>query len=120
MIILIKTESDKHAKKVEMFCNQIAYGQIDPIGTKIENKIKTQPDLTTILHRPNQDVSIKLQNELRTQIQTAWKNWRETWAIPKTETIKITFPDNIKDAWQKGRHYYLFTSANSKNRVIKF
>lgn len=119
MIILIKTTSTKHHKHIQQFCNQIAYAELE---TASENKRANQlrQDVKSIICRPNYDVSQKNKNQLQELIQIAWKEHRETWAIPESEQIKVSFPDNIKDAWQHGQAYYIFTGTVSSSRVIRF
>lgn len=129
MIILIQTQTANHHKRVQDFCNQIAYGHLMPIdgnpnGRKSNRQALTakniRENIMPVFKRPNQDVSQKIKNDIREIVQKAWSSWRETWNIPESETIKISFPDTITDAWKKGQHYYVFTGSFSNDRVIRF
>lgn len=129
MIIRIEAHSRNYEKRMHDFCNQISCRDLAVIED-LENKKSTSTRLAKVKHirdtlepmmrRPNQDVSDKHKNELREAIQESWTSYRETWSIPETERIKISFPDTITDAWQQGRAYYIFTSTPFENRVVRF
>ena len=129
MIILVETTTTKYHKRVNDFCNQIAYGHIQPIdgnpdGHKPAKRIAIakhiKEDIMPVFKRPNQDVSQKVKNDIREITQKAWTTWRETWSIPESEAIRISFPDAVTDAWKKGQHYYIFTGSFSDDKVIRF
>ena len=128
MIIKIRTQTNKYYKRVKDFCGQIAYGHLDaverldgkPEPSVIKKQAHIQKDLVPMLKRQNIDVSDRVKNEIREAIVHAWNAWRETWSIPDTETIHVTFPNEIKDHWEAGTTYYLFPGAYSENKVVTF
>lgn len=117
MIIKIAVSAETESKHVRNFCGQLAGGDLLPSGCRGH---PTRKFSKAMLARKNRDVPEPAKNELRELIMSAWKEWRATWPVPPGLDIKISFPDEIDDRWQRGTVYYLFPGACHPNRVLRF
>ena len=129
MIIKIETATGRHTKRTTEFCEQIAHGELLPVDAhptkkqaagKTVDASRVRTVLVPMLRRRNRDVSKKARNEIRATVLEAWAAWRDAWSLPDTETVKVSFPDEVDDAWHEGRHYYIFTGSCSRSRVVRF